>query len=34
MFQFQVSVADSGPVLNQYCEFGMDSLNLLNATIK
>ena len=34
MFQFRASVADSGPVINQYCVFGMDSWNLLNATIK
>ena len=32
MFHFRASVADSGPVLNQYCVFRM--LNLLNATIK
>ena len=32
MFQFRV--ADSGPALNQYCVFGIDSWNLLNATIK
>ena len=34
MFQFRASVADSGPILNQYCVFGMDSWNLLNAKIK
>ena len=34
MFQFRASVADGGPVLNQYCVFGMDSLYLSNATIK
>ena len=34
MFQFRASVADSGPVLKQYCVFGMHSWNLLNATIK
>ena len=34
MFKFRNSVADSWPVLNQYCVFGMDSWNLLNATIK
>ena len=34
MFQFRDSVADSGPVLNQYCVFGMDSWNFLDATIK
>ena len=34
MFQFRASVADSGPILNQYCLYGMDSWNLLNATIK
>ena len=34
MLQFQASVADSCSVLNQYCVFGMDSWNLLNATIK
>ena len=28
MFEFRVSVADSGLVLNQYCVFGMDSRNL------
>ena len=33
MFQFPARVADSGPVLNQYCVFGMDSWNILNATI-
>ena len=32
MFQFKASVADSGPVLDQYCVFGVDSLNILNAT--
>ena len=34
MFQFRASVADSGPVLNQYCVFGMNSWNLWNVTIK
>ena len=33
MFQFCASVADSGPVLSQYCVFGMDSRNLFNLTI-
>ena len=27
MFYFLASVADSGPVLNQYCVLGMDSWN-------
>ena len=31
MFQCRASVADSGPVLNQYCVFGMHSRNFLNA---
>ena len=34
MFQSRASVADSGPVLNQYCVFAKDSLDLLNATLK
>ena len=34
MFQFRASIADSGPVLNQWCIFGKDSWNLLNAKIK
>ena len=34
MFQFRASGTESDPVLNQYCVFGMDSWNLLNATIK
>ena len=25
MFQFRASITESGPVLNQYCVFGMDS---------
>ena len=32
MFQCQANVADSGPVLKQYCVFGMDSRDILNAT--
>ena len=28
MFQFRASVADSGPVLKEYCVIGMDSKNL------
>ena len=31
MFQCQAIVADSGPALNQYCMFDMDSI-LLKAT--
>ena len=34
MFQFQASIADSGPVLSHYCISGMDSWNLLNPTIQ
>ena len=34
MFQCRASVANSGTALNQYYVFGMDSRNLLNATIK
>ena len=34
MFQFWDSIADGGPVLTQYCVFGIDSWNLSNATKK
>ena len=34
MFQCRASVADSAPVLNQYCVFGMDSRNVLNARLE
>ena len=34
MYQSRASVAGSVPVLNQYYVVGVDSLNLLNATIQ
>ena len=30
MFKCRANVADSGPVLNKYCVFDMDSRNRLN----